>query len=582
MEKLLKRLTAVALSLMLMFTMGVNVFAAEGVEGTPNDDPAVTLDEGDAAAVEAEPVAEEPAAAVDEEEPAAEAPAKGAVKDATEAPVVDNTTTLPDGEYGPDDFTFTATKASDGSAVTNFTLQKITVTDGKATGTIKVDKATKTHIYVGHTASTADDPTLVDPDTGACGPGVYAVDVNDPDSNWVAEVPVALNEDAPFAVRMYMSANWRWVNYNYHIQIEEPLLPTENQEKFAGIEYSSGMLSAASIGTSLTVNPDATITVHVTTKPMISNKYTKVAFSTDTITTENVESIAEAFPVTVSNAMDTYVNRDGVEVGERMYYWSEFEYTVPVSMVGKEVNAWAYNTLKSVQGQESTYVEVTGSWARKTTWIILDTPELYGQIQTAYNEATDEDIKAAFNAVLSHSFNNEAVTVGAIPAQTYTGQAITPAVVVKSGETALEEGTDYEVTFENNMNAGTATAIVAGKGDYTGEKTAEFTINKAKNPLTVSAKTATLKKKALKKKAQKLAISKVMTVKKAQGTVTYNGVGVNKKSKKALKINAKNGQITVKKKTKKGTYKMKITVKAAGNSNYNALSVTKTVTIKVK
>ena len=37
---------------MLMFTMGINVFAAENVEGTPGDDPAVTLDEDGVAALE--------------------------------------------------------------------------------------------------------------------------------------------------------------------------------------------------------------------------------------------------------------------------------------------------------------------------------------------------------------------------------------------------------------------------------------------------------------------------------------------------------------------------------------------------
>ena len=86
----------------------------------------------------------------------------------------------------------------------------------------------------------------------------------------------------------------------------------------------------------------------------------------------------------------------------------------------------------------------------------------------------------------------------------------------------------------------------------------------------------------MKKKAQKLAVTKVLTVSKAQGKVTYKGVGLNKKSKKALKMNTKNGQITVKKKTKKGTYKMKVTVTAAGNNNYKAASATRTIVVKVK
>ena len=68
-----------------------------------------------------------------------------------------------------------------------------------------------------------------------------------------------------------------------------------------------------------------------------------------------------------------------------------------------------------------------------------------------------------------------------------------------------------------------------------------------------------------------------MTVSKAQGKVTFQKAKGNKK----ITV-AKNGKITVKKGLKKGTYKVKIKVKAAGNSAYNAKAITVTVTIKVK
>ena len=57
---------------------------------------------------------------------------------------------------------------------------------------------------------------------------------------------------------------------------------------------------------------------------------------------------------------------------------------------------------------------------------------------------------------------------------------------------------------------------------------------------------------------------------------------MNDDSKKALKINTGSGTITVKKGTRKGTYKMKVTVKASGTTKYKAGSKTVTVTIKVK
>ncbi|MBQ9059837.1 MAG: hypothetical protein IJ128_01670 [Firmicutes bacterium] len=96
--------------------------------------------------------------------------------------------------------------------------------------------------------------------------------------------------------------------------------------------------------------------------------------------------------------------------------------------------------------------------------------------------------------------------------------------------------------------------------------------------LKVTAKNKTFKAKALKKKK---ASYTAVTVKNAKGKVTYTAKPANAKAKKALTF--KNGKITVKKKTKKGTYKIKVTVKAAAATGYNAAApVTKTITIKVK
>ena len=108
-------------------------------------------------------------------------------------------------------------------------------------------------------------------------------------------------------------------------------------------------------------------------------------------------------------------------------------------------------------------------------------------------------------------------------------------------------------------------------------------VSKKANPLAVKAKKVTIKFKKLRKKNQSVALKKAMTVSKAQGTVTYaiSSAKKGKKNfKKKFKINKKTGKITVKKGLKKGTYKLVIKVKAAGNSNYK--TATKTVTVKIK
>ena len=77
-------------------------------------------------------------------------------------------------------------------------------------------------------------------------------------------------------------------------------------------------------------------------------------------------------------------------------------------------------------------------------------------------------------------------TIEEIDTKTYTGNLIEPTIVVKDGTTPLDKNTDYEVTFVNNQNAGTATVKVTAKAgsNYTwgGEVTKDFTIN----PMTIT------------------------------------------------------------------------------------------------
>lgn len=61
----------------------------------------------------------------------------------------------------------------------------------------------------------------------------------------------------------------------------------------------------------------------------------------------------------------------------------------------------------------------------------------------------------------------------------YNGKEQTVPVTVKNGDEQLEEGTAYEVKYEDNVNAGTAKVIVNGIGLYEGKLEGEFTIAQA-------------------------------------------------------------------------------------------------------
>ena len=58
--------------------------------------------------------------------------------------------------------------------------------------------------------------------------------------------------------------------------------------------------------------------------------------------------------------------------------------------------------------------------------------------------------------------------------ETYTGREIKKSVTSRTP--SIVEGVDFEVSYENNVHAGTATVIITGIGNHTGEVREEFTI----------------------------------------------------------------------------------------------------------
>ncbi|MDO4859399.1 MAG: hypothetical protein Q4A48_00045 [Bacillota bacterium] len=198
-----------------------------------------------------------------------------------------------------------------------------------------------------------------------------------------------------------------------------------------------------------------------------------------------------------------------------------------------------------------------------TAKAVITLQGVYEGSKTFYFEIVETDIAYA--------------KVTGISDRTYTGKPIKLNPVIKLFGVKLKEGTDYKVVYANNTDAGKATIVIGGENNMVGSIVKTFKINKAKNPLAVKGKTATVKHSKVKKAAQKLAVSKVLrTTKKGQGTVTYT----KKSGDKKITIAKKTGKVTVKKGLKKGTYTVKVKVKAAGTRNYKAL--TKTVTFKIK
>lgn len=90
----------------------------------------------------------------------------------------------------------------------------------------------------------------------------------------------------------------------------------------------------------------------------------------------------------------------------------------------------------------------------------------------AHSEDEDDDEDDDNNEGFTAAFSNpKAVYI-------YTGKKIIPEISVTYNGKELTEGTDYSIKYANNINAGTGTVTVAGKGSLSGKVTLKFPIGK--------------------------------------------------------------------------------------------------------
>ncbi|MCI6304465.1 MAG: leucine-rich repeat domain-containing protein, partial [Blautia sp.] len=94
----------------------------------------------------------------------------------------------------------------------------------------------------------------------------------------------------------------------------------------------------------------------------------------------------------------------------------------------------------------------------------------------------EEKVKAveipAYYEFSGQSLNSIAsAQISTIKTQLYAGKAITPSVTVTLNGKKLKKGTDYTVSYANNIKAGsTASVIITGKGNYVGTAIQNFEI----------------------------------------------------------------------------------------------------------
>ena len=187
------------------------------------------------------------------------------------------------------------------------------------------------------------------------------------------------------------------------------------------------------------------------------------------------------------------------------------------------------------------------------------TEVIYAGTEQSWNEvyfSPNRDIFNGITVTFLGKKNLKFASVTGISDKTYTGKAVTQSPVIEYDGITLTEGTDYTLSYQNNIVCGMAGVTIIGKGDYIGKREESFWINKATQTITASNLSLTYLKTG------------TITASGNKGKLSYQS------SNTAVAAVDSTGKVTA-----KGAGSAKITITAAATSNYNAATKTITVTV---
>lgn len=170
-----------------------------------------------------------------------------------------------------------------------------------------------------------------------------------------------------------------------------------------------------------------------------------------------------------------YFNNSDIKINEGIYLFGAY---------GEEIiiNAEPHNVIPIVLDEISVqhgaaYAVAGDGIVLKSDWFNVSSNDSIIDLSTSI-----EDNKLRIGALLNDKVYAELDENKNI---TYSGSELKPSVKVYynrnyMSSVQLKEGLDYNVTYSDNINAGTATAIVTGIGAYSGTKNVTFTIEPKK------------------------------------------------------------------------------------------------------
>jgi len=262
-----------------------------------------------------------------------------------------------------------------------------------------------------------------------------------------------------------------------YFQFTPTALLTVN-DKEVTITYTEGNVTQIA-KQKITVNPKA-LTANMV-QPIASRPYTGSAIEPTVTVNVGKKTLTAGTDYTVTYKDNTNVGTAKVIVTGKGNYTGSVE--TKFNITAKALTA---NMVQPIASQPYTgsAIEptVTVNVGKKTLTAGTDYTVIYKDNTNVGTAKVIVTGKGNYTGSVEAKFNITAKALTAsmvrdIAAQTYTGSPIVPELTVKDGETALSKDTDYTVKYQNNLNAGTATVTLTGKGNYSDSVSKTFTIN---------------------------------------------------------------------------------------------------------
>lgn len=183
-------------------------------------------------------------------------------------------------------------------------------------------------------------------------------------------------------------------------------------------------------------------------------EYVNVSNATSQINSLNVANCSKLKTLYCQNVSLTSLNVSGCSSLEQVYC--------------------QYNKLTSLNISDCTALKQLSCYDNSITSLNISSCAALSQLHCSNNKISDTSALESWLAQSGHSgtvlpqngsggsstdpgtskVNIANCTVSGIADQKYTGKALMPKPTVKNGNTTLKEGTDYTLTYKNNVNAG--------------------------------------------------------------------------------------------------------------------------------